>query len=89
MKLPFIENKKEDFYIRTFSSTIQSNELKWHFDEEDRIVLCENDTDWMFQADNQLPYTIIKNIPIFIPKGQYHRVIKGKNDLIIKVKKIV
>jgi hypothetical protein len=89
MSLPFVENLKDGFYVRTFSSNLTEMELKWHFDEEDRIVLCENDTDWMFQIDNNLPIRIEKNTPIFIPEGEYHRIIKGSGDLILKVKKLI
>jgi|688.fasta_scaffold119405_4 hypothetical protein len=89
MSLPFVENLKDGFHIRTFSSNLTEMELKWHFDEEDRIVLCENDTDWMFQIDNNLPIRIEKNTPIFIPEGEYHRIIKGSGDLILKVKKLI
>jgi hypothetical protein len=88
MNLPFKEELIEEFHIRTFSSELSEMELKWHFDEQDRIVVCENETDWMFQMDNQLPILIGKNTPIFIPEGEYHRIIKGTGDLTLKVKKI-
>lgn len=88
MDFPFKEELKNGFHIRTFSSQINETELKWHFDMEDRLVICENDTDWMFQIDNQLPIKIKKDNPIFIPEGEYHRIIKGTGDLTIKVKKL-
>lgn len=80
-KLPF-EEKDE---IRTFSKDVESEELKWHRDREDRIVTPINSNDWMFQRDNSLPEPIDKEI--FIKKGEWHRVIKGTSDLEIKVKK--
>jgi len=86
--LPFEEKLKNDFHVRTFSSKIDENELKWHFDEQDRIVVSEDDTDWLIQMDNQLPTKIVKNKPLFIPEGEYHRIIKGTGDLTVKVKKI-
>lgn len=88
MKLPFNEEKSKGRYIRTFSSNVPINELKWHWDEQDRIVVCEHDTDWKFQLDNELPFTIKKNIPIFISEGQYHRIIKGTGDLTVKINKL-
>lgn len=88
MELPFSEKINNGFHIRTFSSDLNENELKWHFDEEDRIVICENDTDWLFQYDNELPITINKNEPIFIQKNIYHRIIKGTNNLKLKIKKL-
>lgn len=86
--LPFREKIESGFHVRTFNSDIDEMELKWHFDEEDRIVVCEDTTDWMFQIDNQLPIKIPQNTPIFIPEGVYHRIIKGTGDLTVKVKKI-
>jgi len=87
-ELPFEENFLNGFYERTFSKDLSENELKWHWDEEDRYVICENNTDWKFQFDNQLPIEIKRNEPIFIKKGEYHRIIKGNNDLKLKIKKI-
>lgn len=88
MELPFSEKINNGFHIRTFSSDLNENELKWHFDEEDRIVICENETDWLFQYDNELPIKINKNEPIFIQKNIYHRIIKGTNNLKLKIKKL-
>ena len=86
--LPFKEEHKNGYYIRTFSSDLNESELKWHWDEQDRIVISEEDTDWEFQMDNELPFRIKKNTPIFIPEGHYHRIIKGTGDLTVKVKKL-
>lgn len=80
-KLPFEEKDQ----IRIFSKDVDSEELKWHRDREDRIVTPINNNDWMFQRDNCLPEPIDKEI--FIKKGEWHRVIKGTTDLEIKVKK--
>lgn len=87
MSLPFNEILSDGYNYRTFNSNVDENELKWHWDEEDRIVICEHDTDWMVQMDNQLPTRISKN-EIFIPRGSWHRVIKGTGDLTVRVKKI-
>ena len=87
MDFPFKEEQQDGFHIRTFSSDLSEMELKWHFDEQDRTVVCEYDTDWMFQMDDELPIIIKKNTPIFIPEGTYHRIIKGTGDLVVKVKK--
>jgi hypothetical protein len=88
MEKPYLEEIKNGYNYRTFSSNLNENELKWHWDGEDRIVICEHDTDWMIQIDNQLPSKIEKNTPIFIPNGEYHRLIKGVNNLVVKVKKL-
>jgi hypothetical protein len=77
----------ENSSIRGFTNRIDPEELKWHFDEEDRIIELVEETDWLFQFDDDLPFRIEK-IPIHIPKGKYHRVIPGEKDLIVKVTKI-
>ena len=71
--------------VRTFDSSTPAHLLKWHFDEEDRYVIPLNDNDWQFQMDNELPQPI--NKPMNIPKGIYHRIIKGTTPLIVQINK--
>lgn len=71
--------------IRTFSKDVDSEELKWHRDREDRIVTPVSHNDWMFQRDNQLPQPIEGEIRI--GRGEWHRVIKGTTDLVVRVQK--
>jgi hypothetical protein len=83
---PYSEKKiSESVVIRTFSADLDEMELKWHWDDEDRIVEPLNENDWQFQFDNQLPTWI--NKPIYIPKGVMHRVIRGTTDLEAKITK--
>jgi hypothetical protein len=85
--LPFIEEKiGENLFIRTFKQETDSGELLWHRDFEDRIIESIEDTNWGFQLDNQLPIQLKKQI--YIPKGVYHRLIKGNGDLKIKLQKL-
>ena len=85
--LPFREEKMGDaLYEREFSIDVDPMELKWHYDEEDRIVTISEKTDWKIQFDNELPKEM--KCEIFIPKGVYHRVIKGSGSLRISVKKL-
>ena len=83
MILPFQETKlSNNEFIRVFKQDTDSGEYMWHRDFEDRIVESIGDTDWLIQIDNELPKVIDK---VFIPMGVYHRVIKGTNDLKIKL----
>jgi|694.fasta_scaffold36569_3 hypothetical protein len=87
MTLPFNEeiiNSSES--IRTFKSDIEEESLMWHRDYEDRIIEPIDETDWGFQLDNQLP--ILISGKIYIPRGVYHRLIKGTGDLKIKLEKL-
>jgi hypothetical protein len=42
-------------------------------------------TDWKLQLENQLPTSI--NQPIFIPRHEWHRAIKGTGNLKLKIYK--
>jgi hypothetical protein len=88
MNHPYLETKiSQDTFIREFSQNTDSSEMLWHRDREDRIIESLEETDWMFQLDNQLPQKISGEI--FIPKEVYHRLIKGAGDLKIKLIKLV
>ena len=83
---PYKDLEVTDFYIiREFSEDIDPIELLWHRDDEDRIVEIQGETDWKFQLEDNLPTSI--NKPIFIPRGKYHRVIKGTGNLKVKIYK--
>ncbi len=87
MSLPFQETKLEDnIFIREFSHDTDSGEFMWHRDREDRIIEPIDETDWKIQIDNELPKKIV--CEIFIPKGAYHRLIKGTGNLKIKLQKL-
>lgn len=87
MTLPFKEEQiSENTFIRTFYQNIDSGELTWHRDREDRIIESLNENDWKIQIDNELPIDIVGKI--FLPKGVYHRLIKGSGDLKIRLEKL-
>lgn len=71
--------------IRTFLPTVDSEELKWHWDEEDREITFISENDWKYQIDNDLPKDCAGSI--FIKAGTWHRVIKGKSELRVKITK--
>ena len=75
------ENKK----LRTFSGDVNSSELVWHMDEEDREVVVVEGNSWYLQMDNALPVKLEKGRTYFIPKMTYHRVIKGSGSLVLEL----
>ena len=81
---PYSEIKENGYIIREFSQDTPSYELVWHRDKEDRIVQAINDTDWLFQLDNDIPRRLLKD-KLFIPKETYHRLVKGTGDLVVKI----
>lgn len=73
---PYTDLEITDKYIiREFDENVDPLELLWHRDLENRTVEIIGETDWKVQLENQLPTSI--NGPIFIPRGEFHRLIKG------------
>ena len=90
--LPFKEisgelNSSLEVVTRVFKSDIDSDELKWHWDDEDRNIIVVGETNWKFQFDNELPINM--NTKIKVPKGTWHRLIKGDGDLTLIVEKSI
>ena len=84
---PYTETLPADnISLRTFDQNVSEDELVWHRDREDRIVTALHPTDWQVQLENELPLPLTE---IFIPKGLYHRVVKGTGDLSIQVNKLL
>lgn len=84
-KLPFEQEIIGDKILRIFSPDVDSEELKWHRDRENRLVEILEGEDWFLQMDNELPTKLIVGEKYYIPEGVYHRVIKGKNNLRVLV----
>jgi len=81
---PYKDLEKTDSYIiREFSQNIDPIELMWHRDDEDRTIEILGETDWAIQLDNSLPTSL--NDRIFIKRHQWHRVIKGTGNLLLKI----
>ena len=84
---PYTEFKdKEGDVTRLFYERVNPQKLKWHMDDEDRIIQALHKNNWQFQLEDQLPVPL--NKPIFIERHQWHRLIKGDGSLMIKVTKI-
>jgi len=64
-----------------FDAHVDTQELQWHYDLDDRVVHVIENHGWMLQFDDCLP-VLLEGV-VHIPKNVYHRVIKG--DGILKV----
>jgi hypothetical protein len=86
--VPYQEKKINNItYQRIFQSTVDTDEIIWHKDKEDRIVeVIKNDGNWLFQYDDSLPQLLQGTL--LVPKEKYHRTIKGDGDLIVNITKL-
>jgi quercetin dioxygenase-like cupin family protein len=73
---------------RIFSLDTPEEELVWHRDLEDRVVEILEPTDWKFQYDDDTPRNLSVGLMLYIPKGSYHRVIKGEELLKVRITKL-
>lgn len=88
-RLPFIEVEYDDYLIRTFMPTFPEYLFKWHTDNETRELEILNNTDFKFQFDNEMPMSLREGQKIKVPKGTFHRLIKGNIPVSIKITKFI
>lgn len=86
--VPYYEKSDDGYFIRTFTQNTPSEELKWHFDDENRVLIPLSGTSWQLQIDESLPVELNINQEYFVPVDVYHRIIKGQGDLVIKLFKL-
>ena len=86
MVKPYIDQFEEDgSRIRTFSSDIDNDELIWHRDKKDREITILSGVGWKLQMEDKLPKELELGKLYDIPKEEYHRIIKGKDNLVIRI----
>lgn len=85
---PFEEERIGSRRIRTFSKDSLQDDMVWHRDRENRLVIPLNSTDWLYQQDNELPVPLKKDRLQFIPRNVYHRLLVGKKDLVVEIREI-
>ena len=88
MDYPFQQIEVDNKKIRTFSPDVDDYELKWHQDLTDRKVTIVESGGWSFQMEDELPVKLQNAKQIFIPKLVWHRVIKGKGELVVEIEEL-
>ena len=83
MDKPYQELRTFNTILRKFTEDIDEHELVWHRDRRDRKVEVLNNTNWMVQLEDEIPQQLKQTI--FIPKNTYHRLIKGTQDLDLRI----
>ena len=74
------------YVIRTFENSVLDNELVWHRDRDSRIVSVLNGSGGKLQHDDELPIQLNQGEEYYIPKMTYHRLIKGKDNLVVRIR---
>lgn len=72
-------------FIRHFPFNTDDIEFKWHKDLYNRSVKIIQGENWLMQHENEIPIELKENHIYYIEKDKWHRIIKGKNDLIVEI----
>ena len=75
----------EDGDLRTFSVENAQEEFVWHRDKERRRVTVLEGQAWQFQFEENIPMELKEGLKFIIPEMIYHRLIKGKTDLVLRI----
>lgn len=84
---PYKDIINDNTFIRIFDNNIDPIELMWHRDVQDRTIQVIEGSGWQLQLENKLPVLLNSCENYFIPKFEWHRLIKTDNntDLIVKI----
>ena len=85
MVKPYMELKLRDGKIRVFREDIEEQDLIWHRDQNDRSLVVLEGYKWQLQKDNELPVDLLEGHEYNINKMEYHRILKGEGDLVIRI----
>tara|TARA_B100001939_G_scaffold246727_1_gene213861 strand:+ start:3332 stop:3616 length:285 start_codon:yes stop_codon:yes gene_type:complete len=94
MSKPYIDKPFEQegtgqkYLIRTFDENLKESELVWHRDLQNRNIHVLDGKGWKLQMDDKLPTELKIGKEYYIAKMSYHRLIKGENNLILRIKEI-
>lgn len=81
VNLPFAEEYTVGGITREFFIDRDDEEYVWHRDHEDREIEILEGDGWCIQFENCLPFLLSPGMIFDVPKGEYHRVLKGVNTL--------
>lgn len=76
---------KDENGVRVFDVKAKSSEYVWHRDEDTRLIEVLEGDGWQVQFNNTLPLLLIPGMVFCVESKEYHRLIKGVNDLKIKI----
>ena len=85
MVKPYTEIKVRNGRVRVFRENVREEDLIWHRDLKDRSLHVLEGNGWKLQKDNEEPMDLLEGHSYSIDKMEYHRVIKGEGDLVVRI----
>ena len=83
--LPFHQIQRGKYLIREFDANVDESKLVWHRDKHDRKILIKSGKGWKLQMENKLPVLLHPGKSYTIPRNIYHRILKGKENLVVEI----
>jgi len=80
-----MELKVRNGKIRVFREDVREEDLIWHRDLKDRTLVVLEGFGWQLQIDNEQPMDLLEGHSYSIDKMEFHRIIKGEGDLVIRI----
>ena len=77
MSKPYKEQIKDNIKYREFDPKIETDELVWHRDRENRTITVLEGKGWFFQMDNEIPKEMCAGDILEVKKMDYHRLYKS------------
>ena len=77
MSKPYKEQIKDNIKYREFNPKIETDELVWHRDRENRTITVLEGKGWFFQMDNEIPKEMCAGDILEVKKMDYHRLYKS------------
>ena len=85
MVKPYYEARTLQCMYRRFPKDVDRNLLIWHRDKRERVVKVITGRSWLLQFEDDIPFLLEEDESYIIPKMTYHRLIKGRNDLVLEI----
>ena len=85
VKRPYIDSIRGEKKLRSFSESTDDRDLVWHRDSKDRNITVIKSNGWQLQTDGALPVDLIENLSYFVERDEWHRLLKGRGELVIKI----
>lgn len=76
---------RDESDIRIFDVEEDDSNYVWHMDHENRRIKIIEGDGWRFQWDGCLPWLLKPGMEFNIKKNEFHRLIKGINNLKIQI----
>jgi hypothetical protein len=82
---PYCDTETPDCTMRVFVEDVDEGLLSWHKDMRSINFKVIGGRDWKLLIENDEIMYLEIGKHYYVPKGTYHKMVKGKNNLILEI----